>query len=302
MLEVKELWIYTNNFPILREVSFSIKERDTLVVLGESGSGKSTLGLFLAGILKEGLKADGHIVYKGKKIFPPRETSWRGTKAGIILQDPYQFFDPRMRIINFLAEGIRYHFKVSKKEARERAISYLLKTRFPLAFAANYPHQLSGGMLQRAAIAAVLSLEPDIVIADEPTSALDSPLRFSLLRLFKELVGARKTLIYITHSLEEAAALGGKFLVLYAGFILEISKKSYPFKPLHPYSKLLFACEVKRGKPLRAFEGFVPHPSEVGDGCPFYPRCPERNSLCLKLPPLFDRSTSKVRCWHVAES
>ncbi len=296
MLKLNSVWIYTERFPIVRDISLQIQEGETLALLGESGSGKTTLALFLAGILREGLAARGRVFFREKEIFPPSEPGWRGKRAGLILQDPYQFFDPRQRIEEAIAEGLRYHLGMGRKEALNLTYRYLEKVRFPLRSARLYPHQLSGGMLQRASIAAVISLEPKIIIADEPTSALDRPLRKSILELFRQFIAGKKTLIYITHSVDEALQLADRIAVLYAGHLLEVMEK--PFRPLHPYTGKLFSMKVRRGSNLEVLEGFVPHPSRVGEGCPFAPRCWLKDSACDRLPPARRINSSLVRCWH----
>ncbi len=297
MLKLSSVWIYTERFPIVRDISLHIEQGQTLALLGESGSGKTTLALFLAGVLREGLEARGRVFFRGKEVFPPSEPDWRGKKAGLILQDPYQSFDPRQRIEEAIADGLRYHLGIGRKEALNLTYRYLEKVHFPLNFARLYPHQLSGGMLQRASIAAVISLEPEVIIADEPTSALDRPLRKSILELFRQLIAGRKTLLYITHSVDEAIQLADRIAVLYAGYILELMEK--PFRPLHPYTRKLFSMKVRRGDRLEVLEGFVPHPSQVGEGCPFAPRCWLKGSACDRLPPVRRINSSLVRCWYV---
>lgn len=295
MLQIKNLWIETSKFPILRNINLKIERGKIKVILGESGAGKSTLGFFIAGILKEGLKARGTVVLEGRTFFPPEENHWKGIKAGIIFQDPYSFFDPRERIINSLKEVLIYNLKVSEKQAEIRALKWIQRVSFPEKYLKNFPHQLSGGLLQRASIASVLSLDPQILVADEPTSALDPPLRRGITELFKR-VAKNRYAVYITHFVEEALEMGKDFLILYAGYAMEETDGEF----LHPYSKLLLSSILKRGRDLKVPRGFSPHPSNLPEGCPFRGRCELENENCKSLPPLKRVNSSNLRCWNVS--
>lgn len=295
MLQIEDLWIETGSFPILRDVNLKIKRGKTKVILGESGAGKSTLGFFIAGILKEGLKARGRVIFEGENIFPPEENNWKGIRAGIVFQDPYSFFDPREKIINSLKEVLIYHLKISEAEAEEKALKWMRKVNFPEKYFKNFPHQLSGGLLQRASIASVLSLEPEIIIADEPTSALDPPLRRGITHLFKE-VSKGKYAIYITHFVNEALEIGEDFLILYAGYTMEETDRDF----YHPYSKLLLSSVLKRNRKIKVPHGFSPHPANLPEGCPFRGRCELENEKCERIPPLKRIKDSILRCWNVS--
>ncbi len=292
MLEVKNLSVKTDKFFILREVSFTSKRGRIKVILGESGAGKSTLGFLLAGILKPGLQWNGEVFLDGERI-NPFEDGWRGRRAGIVLQDPYSSFDPRKKILASVAEPLIYTLGMRKKEALKRAEEWLRKVEFPGKAMKKYPHQLSGGLLQRAAIASALALEPVILVADEPTSALDPPLRAEIREVIKKFSQGR-FLLYITHFVEDALFFGEDFLVLYGGMVMEEGPEF-----LHPYSKLLLFSRVKRGSELPEIQGFSPHPSSMPPGCPFHPRCPLASSSCLKPPPERRVKNNILRCWHV---
>ncbi len=292
MLIVKELSIKTSAFHIIRQVSFKINQGRVKVLLGESGAGKSTLGLFLSGVLKPGLSWEGEVFYHGEKINPLGE-DWRGRTAGLILQDPYSSFDPRQRILSALVEPLMVHLSLSRGEAEDRALYWLRQVEFPLEKRWRFPHELSGGLLQRAAVAAALILEPGVLIADEPTSALDPPLRAGIRELIKKFSHKRHVL-YITHFVEDALFFGEDYLVLYGGLVMEEGPRLR-----HPYSKLLMTSVVKPGKELPEVTGFSPHPSSLPPGCPFRPRCGEASDRCYELPPLKKAGENLVRCWNV---
>ena len=294
VLEVKNLWVETSKFPILRDINFKSYKGKIKVIIGESGAGKSTLGFFLAGILKNELKARGKVLLDGMEVFPPFSKEWKGKKAGIIFQDPYSFFDPRERIFNSIKEGLLYHFHLKEKEAEEITESWLTRVKFPEKYRRNFPHQLSGGMLQRASIASVLSLNPEIVIADEPTSALDPPLRRGITEIFREIARERY-IIYITHFIDEALEIGDDFLVLYGGMVMEETDIDF----IHPYSKLLTSSILKKGEPIKPSVGYSPHPSNLPPGCPFMERCELKSKECKKIPPLTRHGKTLLRCWNV---
>ncbi len=292
MLIVKDLTIRTADFDILHSVSFKITPGKVKVVVGESGAGKSTLGLFLAGILKPGLSWSGRVLYRGREVDPLGE-GWRGRIAGLVLQDPYSSFDPRRRILYSLMEPLMVNFSLTKREAEEKALFWLQEAGFPEEKSHYYPHQLSGGLLQRAAIAAALVLEPELLVADEPTSALDPPLRAGIRELIKKISEGRGVL-YITHFMEDALFFGEDYLVLYGGMVMEEGPRL-----LHPYSKLLLSSVIRPGKGLPEVKGFSPHPSSLPRGCPFRPRCEMANHRCYHLPPSRKIGENVVRCWNV---
>ncbi len=292
MLIVNDLSIKTADFNILRSVSFKITEGKVKVVVGESGAGKSTLGLFLAGILKPGLSWEGEVFYQGRKVHPLQE-GWRGRIAGLVLQDPYSSFDPRRKILDSLIEPLMVNFSLSRREAEERSLFWLREVGFPEEKSMYYPHELSGGLLQRAAIAAALVLKPGVLVADEPTSALDPPLRAGIRELIKKFSEGRHVL-YITHFMEDALFFGEDYLVLYGGMVMEEGPEL-----LHPYSKLLLSSVIRPGKELPEVKGFSPHPSSLPQGCPFRPRCHMSTRQCYELPPLRKVGKNAVRCWNV---
>ncbi len=292
VFEVKNIYVKTDKFFILRDVQFTARKGVAKVILGESGAGKSTLGFLLAGILKPGLAWKGEIFLEGRRVDPFQE-GWRGKRAGIVLQDPYSSFDPRKKILPSVAEPLIHTLGMGKKQAMEKAREWLSRVEFPDSALKKYPHQLSGGLLQRAAIAASLILEPEILIADEPTSALDPPLRAEIREVIRKFSRGRY-LLYITHFVEDALYFGQDFLVLYGGVVMEEGAEFY-----HPYSRLLLSSRIERGKQLPEIEVFSPHPSTLPPGCPFRPRCHIATDRCTQLPPLRRIGNSLVRCWNV---
>lgn len=293
-------------------VDFEVKPREVLGIVGESGCGKSVTSLSIMGLVASppGKVVGGEIWFQGKNLLalsPLELQKIRGNQISMIFQDPLTSLNPVLTIGYQLTEVFTYHKLMNKIEALKRAVSVLKMTRIadPEKRVNNYPHQMSGGMRQRAMIAMALSCEPALLIADEPTTALDVTVQAQILSLIKEM---RKRLgtavLIITHDMGVVANICDRVAVMYAGNIMEYTDVRTLFKaPQHPYTQgLLESLPVlgaKKGR-LGYIRGMPPRLNRLPAGCPFAPRCPEAEEQCsLALPELTSLSEShKVRCYR----
>lgn len=251
ILEVKDLSVSyqsrTKYVNALKKVSWGIKEGEILGIVGESGSGKSTLALSILNLLPADSKSQGQIIFEDKNILKVREKELeilRGNKIGLIFQEPASTFNPVLSMDYQFQEILQIKLKIKSKVEREKIIfDSLSKTRVrePERILKSYPHQLSGGQLQRVAIAMAVALRPTILIADEPTSSLDVTIESQIVCLFKELRDKFKlTIIFITHNLDLVKALCDRVVVLYQGEVREIKSKEELFtNPEDNYTKSL---------------------------------------------------------------
>jgi oligopeptide/dipeptide ABC transporter ATP-binding protein len=301
-------------------VSFSIERQKTLGVVGESGCGKSVTGLSIMGLvpMPPGKIVEGKILYhrNGKivditKLNPKgREIrSIRGNEIAMIFQEPMTSLNPVYTIGNQIMEAIILHQKVNKKEARERAIEMLTEVGIPLPEQRvdEYPHQLSGGMRQRAMIAMALSCNPSLLIADEPTTALDVTIQAQILELMKKLQEEfRMAIMMITHNLGVVAETSDNVVVMYMGKVVEQSDVRRVFHdPKHPYTQGLMKSIpslAKRKERLEPIKGVVPDPYDLPPGCVFNPRCPYAQEICMKEEPSFFEVEGGhwAKCWLYA--
>ncbi|MGC8983319.1 MAG: ABC transporter ATP-binding protein [Desulfurococcaceae archaeon] len=279
----------------LRNVSLEVDSGDSLCVIGESGTGKSTLGLAIAlSLPKNAVVVSGSILYKGVDLLklPPSEAEkYKGREISMIFQDPATTFNPLFTIGEHLTDVLRYHFGLSRQEALGKAAELLKMVRLPdpSRILNAYPHELSGGMLQRAAIAAALAPRPKVLIADEPTTMLDVVTQAQILDLLDSLRrDLDLTLILITHNLGIASEVCNKTVVMYAGVVVEEGPtEDVILNPLHPYTaKLVKAVPVAsktRGK-LSYIPGALPDLRNPPMGCPFADRCEHASSKCRTAP------------------
>jgi len=286
-------------------VSFTIERQKTLGVVGESGCGKSVTALSIMGIvpMPPGKILEGQILYHRNghpieltKLDPKGKQyrSIRGKEIAMIFQEPMTSLNPVYTIGNQIMEAIILHQKVGKREARERAISMLKEVGIPNPEQRvdEYPHQLSGGMRQRAMIAMALSCNPHLLIADEPTTALDVTIQAQILELIKKLQKEhRMSLMMITHNLGVIAEVSDDVAVMYMGKVVEYSTAQKVFHdPKHPYTQGLMEsipALTKKKERLKPIKGMVPDPYDLPKGCPFEPRCPHAMAVCKeKMPPL----------------
>jgi peptide/nickel transport system ATP-binding protein len=279
-------------------VNIDVNEGETLGLVGESGSGKSVTALSIINIVPSpGRIVEGKIIYKGEDLIEKTEKDLqkiRGKEIGYIFQDPSTSLNPVFNIANQLTEVIRQHQNVTKEEALEKAIELLRLVEIPDPEIKiwNYPHQLSGGMKQRMAVARALSCQPSLLIADEPTTNLDVTIQAQILQLMKSLKQKLgMSMILITHDMGVVADVADRITVLYAGRVCEIADtKTIFYNPKHPYTVALLTAvpslALRRDK-LAVIPGTIPNLIEPPSGCRFHPRCEYAKSICAKkIPPL----------------
>jgi oligopeptide/dipeptide ABC transporter ATP-binding protein len=254
------------------------------VVAGESGSGKTVSVLALLGLLPDGAAVDGTAMFDGTDLLrlgPRAMRDVRGNEIAMVFQDPMTSLHPMMTIGLQLTEHIRFHLGASAAAARDRAVELLHEVRIPDAAGAlnAYPHQFSGGMRQRIAIAIALACGPRILIADEPTTALDVTVQAGILRLLDRLRRqSQLSVILITHDLGVMSSIADELMVMYAGRVAESGPTASVLgTPRHPYTAGLLAAlphpEALEDTPLVSIRGAPPSPQARPDGCPFHPRC-----------------------------
>jgi peptide/nickel transport system ATP-binding protein/oligopeptide transport system ATP-binding protein len=321
LIEVRDLktYFYTDDGVVraVDGVDFTIEPEKTLGVVGESGCGKSVTALSIMGLIQTppGKIEGGEILYRRNgsltdltKLDPKGKEyrSIRGKEIAMIFQEPMTSLNPVYTIGNQIMEAIILHQKVGKKEARERAIKILEAAQIPLPRQRidEYPHQLSGGMRQRAMIAIALSCAPSLLIADEPTTALDVTIEAQVLTLIHDLRKEFKTaMMLITHNLGVIASMADDMVVMYLGKIVEGSTVGNVFHHTkHPYTQGLMnsipSLATKRNR-LVPIQGVIPDPFEVPAGCGFEPRCPQAMGVCKKeIPPLKEVAPGHwAACW-----
>jgi oligopeptide/dipeptide ABC transporter ATP-binding protein len=312
LLTVRDLGVTIKDRPILRGVSFDVAPGEALGIVGESGSGKSMTARAIARLLPKDAKAQGEVVFDGRSVLDATAAQMRGLRdSGIamVFQDPRAAINPVRSIGDFLGEAVRTNRQVGKAEARRRAIEVLEAVRIANAKErlSAYPHQLSGGLLQRVMIAAALLSEPRAILADEPTTALDVTTQAEIMAILGELRAERGlAMVFITHDLELAGATCDRIAVMYAGEIVEVQDAGALLdEPLHPYSHALMAARPnldERVERLAAIPGRAVAAGEPIQGCPFAPRCPLVTDVCRKEhPTLLDHRRRLVRCWRAGE-
>lgn len=291
----------------VEDVTFRVKSGEILGIVGESGSGKSVSSLSVMKLIPDppGRITGGTITFEGEDIISKTEEEMskiRGNKISMIFQEPMTSFNPVYTIGTQIIEAIMYHQKKTKKEAQELAIELLHEVgiSLPEKRIHDYPHQMSGGMLQRAMIAMALSCDPELLIADEPTTALDVTIQAQIIDLLKKINKEREmSIIMITHDLGVIAEMAQYVVVMYKGRIVEESTAELLFeKPMHPYTQGLIKCIHKLGEQDRLY--VIP----TGDknptkGCRFCSRCEFAFDKCFEEePPLEEvEYRRRVRCW-----
>ena len=297
---------------LIDDISFSVEPGKTLCLVGESGCGKSVTSQALMGLLAKGTArvTGGTARFAGQDLFALPERSradLRGNDIAMIFQEPMTSLNPSMTIGQQIVEGIRRHKPVSREAARGRALEMLSLVRIPAPekrFDA-YPHQLSGGMRQRAMIAMALANSPRLLIADEPTTALDVTIQAQILALISRLQAETGTaMILITHDLSVVAEVADHVAVMYAGRIVEVGSVDDIFAdPQHPYTLGLFGSVPSIGRrtgALATIEGSVPPLERMPQGCRFSTRCPFADQRCHEqVPPSYEpKPGHRVACWY----
>ena len=314
LLSVKNL---STEFPVkkgivraVEDVSFDVDQGEILAIVGESGSGKSVTSLSIMGLLAEpGHVAGGSLEFEGKDLATLSEKQYRelrGNDMAMIFQEPMTSLNPVYRVGNQIVEAIRTHEKVSKAEAKDRAVDLLRKVGIPSPEARinDYPHQMSGGMRQRAMIAMALACNPKLLIADEPTTALDVTIQAQILDLLRRLRDdTGMAVLLITHDLGVVSETADRVVVMYCGQVVEEAEVRTLFDhPMHPYTlgllKSIPRLEDDDSKRLYMIKGMVPNPLEMPPGCHFSDRCDSCMDICrTKVPELVDVDGHKVRCF-----
>jgi len=319
LLQVEELKTYFYTFEgvakAVDDVSFHLDRGEVLGIVGESGCGKSVTAQTIMRLIPvpPGRIVNGKIIFDDIDIVGltmEKMRTIRGNRISMIFQEPMTSLNPVYTIGNQISEMFILHERNSKSEALERSIEMLMKVQIPAPEKRvhEYPHQLSGGMRQRAMIAMALACNPEILIADEPTTALDVTIQAQILELMIQLKKDYDTaIIMITHDLGVIAEIAERVIVMYAGKVVEEGKTSAIFEePRHPYSQGLLRSIPKLGdrsqhgrQRLKEISGMVPSLYELTPGCSFSPRCSEAMGICNEKPPEFKDlgDNHHVRCW-----
>ena len=320
LLDVKDLRVRFNTddgiVKAVDGVNFSLDRGQTLGIVGESGSGKSVTCLSIMGLARGG-KVSGQALFQGKdllKMHGDEIRQVRGKQIAMIFQDPLSSLHPYYKVGAQITEMILAHEKMSKKDARDRAIELLRLVGIPRAERRvdDYPHQFSGGMRQRAMIAMALALDPAVLIADEPTTALDVTVQAQVLDLIERLQDEFGTaIIIITHDLGVVADMADNVLVMYGGKPVEVAdRRTTYYGPHHPYTWGLLQSipsvgAEHSGEQLRPIKGLPPSLIHLPSGCSFHPRCPYVMDVCKKeepqlLPAAASRNGAHLSACHLS--
>ena len=295
-------------------VSFKVGRGEVLGLVGESGSGKSVTGFSILGLVDPpGRIVSGRIAFQGRDIHDLPDDEMRGLRGGkiaMVFQDPMMTLNPVLRIDTQMIEAVLAHRNIGRRAARELSRAALSKVGIasPDERLAAYPHQFSGGMRQRVAIAIAMLNEPELIIADEPTTALDVTIQAQILFEVQKLCADTGTsLIWITHDLTVVAGLADRLCVMYAGRDVEQGSVDEVLDaPRHPYTRGLIGSvpsRNRRGAALYQIPGMAPAPLDLPAGCAFGPRCERASALCGQAPPLeLTGDARSVRCHHPYES
>lgn len=278
-------------------VGLTLEAGAITALVGESGSGKSITALALCALLPSGLRATWRrFTFDGREIADPG--TLRGGGLTLMPQDALGALDPVMRIGDQIDEVLSQVARVASPERSGRVEALLREVGFsePSAVARRYPHQLSGGMRQRALLAATLAAAPRVIIVDEPTTALDASLRAGVLTLLREVTARRQVAtLFITHDLAAAEAIADHVIVLYAGRVAEHGPASALFSsPRHPYTAGLLAARLDGERTAQVLAGSLPAVNERPEGCRFQPRCDRRSPRCTEQPAL----VAGLACHH----
>jgi len=292
-------------------VDFTVQPAEVLCILGESGSGKSVTLRALMRLLPRHARLGGSVRVVGQDVLAMRPRALRDLRGGLVsmvFQDPMTALDPVYTIGQQIGETVRRHTGCDRRAARKQALDLLDLVRVPSAERRldAYPHELSGGLRQRAMIAMALSCGPRVLLADEPTTALDATVQIQVLILLRRLQRELGMgMVFVTHDLGVAAEIADRIAVMYAGRVVESGTVADVLRaPAHPYTAGLLASTVHdqpRGKPVMAIPGSPPDMRRLPPGCSFSPRCAQRRAVCLTTdpPPRFPAPGRMARCLAV---
>jgi peptide/nickel transport system ATP-binding protein len=268
--------------------SFDVHAGETVCLVGESGSGKTVACESVTGLVDQPpAEIRGEVHFDGVDLTNLTESDLadvRGARIGHVFQNPGNALDPVYSVGDQVAEAVTLHRDVSAAAARERAVDLLDRVGIPEADSRydDYPHEFSGGMKQRVAVAIALACDPDLLVCDEPTTALDVTIQASVLRLVRDLQAERGMgVLFVTHDLGVVAAVADRVVVVYAGKVMERGPVEAIFEdPAHPYTRALLDCLPGRGRGASAIDGEIPDPADPPAGCRFHPRCPHAVEAC----------------------
>jgi oligopeptide/dipeptide ABC transporter ATP-binding protein len=296
--------------PVVRGLDLTLVSGKAHAIVGESGSGKSVTARALLGLLPRNAVASGSVRLLGKELMGLKDADMRrhrGKDIAMVFQDPTRSLNPTMQVGDQIAEALRKHERISRRDAWNRAVDLLERVAVPAARqrARDYPHQLSGGMRQRVMIAIAISCGPKVLVADEPTTALDVTTQAEIMALLQDLQDElRMSLVLITHNLGLAAAHAQEIAVMYAGRIVERAPTRELFGSMRmPYTRaLLESIPRLSGQPhvpLPVVSGRPPSPGSLPSGCPFHPRCPGAQARCAEEEPALEEQKigHQSACW-----
>lgn len=286
------------------KVSFTVREGETLGMVGESGCGKTTVGRSMLRLIEP---TSGNVTFDGQDVLKLRGAELKQMRRNmqIIFQDPYASLDPRMPIGESVMEGLNIHNIGSRQERFEMMIDTLKKVGLEDYHARRYPHEFSGGQRQRIGIARALALRPKFIVCDEPVSALDVSIQSQVLNILKDLQAEfGLTYLFIAHNLSVVEHISDRVAVMYLGKMVELTAREELFaNPLHPYTRALMSAipipdpTLKRERTI--LKGDVPSPLNPPKGCRFHPRCPVAKDICSQEEPVFKEVGLDhwVACW-----
>jgi len=312
LLEIKNLTkIYEGkgvSVKALSDVSLTVRQGETIGIVGESGCGKTTLGRCVV----RGIEAtSGEVLFHTEegvidflKIKGAQMRKYR-KDIQMIFQDPYASLDPRMTVFDIISEPLRYNTKMSNKEIEQAVDRIVDQVGFNKAFLRRYPHAFSGGQRQRIGIARSLILQPKLIVCDEAVSALDVSIQAQIINLLEDLQRENNlTYLFISHALSVVRHISDRVMVMYLGRMVEFADTEDLFSnPLHPYTKALLSAVPQPDPDVEVdriiLEGEVPNPANPPSGCHFHPRCAYATEKCRKeAPQLTDRNGRLVACWN----
>lgn len=309
-LEIKDLSVTYNiisdRITALNNISFSVEKGGTLGIIGETGSGKSTLALAVMGLLDEKAGVSGEIIFEGKNLIRlsyDEKKNIRWSKIAVMFQNSLDVMNPVLTLLEQVSECLIRHCGYSKNDAREKSYELLNSTGLNRDKAQLYPHQVSGGMRQRALLAMALSCGPDLLIADEPTNALDASLKDEMISLILKLQKEKKfTLIVISHEINTILKLTSRIAVFYRGHVVEEGvTRDVISNPMHSYTRGLVNSSPEIN-PYRDLWG-IPQKNEqvksedsgTFSGCPFFERCTQRSEICSRVKPVLQYASIERR-------
>jgi oligopeptide transport system ATP-binding protein len=314
LLEVEGLRVRlpTDSGPatVVNEIGYTVEPGEVFGIAGESGSGKTMSVLALMGLLPPGARIDGRAIFGGRDLLRLSRRELRqinGRELSMVFQDPMTSLHPMLSVGTLLTEHVRRHLRLGKKEAAERALELLEEVRIPNPHRAleAFPHQFSGGMRQRIAIAIALACRPKLLVADEPTTALDVTVQAGILRLLDHLRREQGlSIVLITHDLGVLSSIADRVAVFYAGRVVEAGARADVLShPRHPYTRGLLDAlphPEAAAQPLVAIPGAPPAPRAVPPGCTFHPRCRWAEEISrVEVPPLRDVGGRRLLACHV---